>query len=116
MSNRCPRFVERAAALSARVAWPSSSVCFGCSHYVPFCYRVNIADLGISARSISSVFELRPAHDPTKAYGFVNSVLSLEDLSSSIWVLRRDGAKMGGHQNDRYPGGTRRSWRAVSAL
>nr|WP_246712706.1 selenium-binding family protein [Rhizobium sp. BK399] len=62
------------------------------------------------------VFEPRPAHDPTKAYGFVNSVLSLEDLSSSIWVLRRDGAKMGGHQNDRYPGGTRRSWRAVSAL
>ena len=28
------------------------------------------------------VFELRPAQDPTKAYGFVNCVLSLEDLSS----------------------------------
>jgi len=39
------------------------------------------------------VFELRPAHDPTKAYGFVNCVLSLEDLSSSIWVWHRDGAK-----------------------
>ena len=37
------------------------------------------------------VFELRPAHDPTKAYGFVNAVLSLEDLSSSIWVWYRDG-------------------------
>ena len=37
------------------------------------------------------VFELRPAHDPTKAYGFVNCVLSLEDLSSSIWVWHRDG-------------------------
>ncbi|GBD43461.1 hypothetical protein HRbin40_00934 [bacterium HR40] len=37
------------------------------------------------------VFELRPAHDPTKAYGFVNCVLSLEDLSSSIWVWYRDG-------------------------
>jgi selenium-binding protein 1 len=39
------------------------------------------------------VFELRPAHDPTKAYGFVNCVLSLEDLSSSIWVWHRDGSQ-----------------------
>ncbi|MFO1172722.1 MAG: selenium-binding family protein [Hyphomicrobiaceae bacterium] len=42
------------------------------------------------------VFELRPAHDPTKAYGFVNCVLSLENLSSSIWVWHRDeSAKTG---------------------
>jgi methanethiol oxidase len=39
------------------------------------------------------VFELRPAHDPTKAYGFVNCVLSLEDLSSSIWVWHRNGSE-----------------------
>ena len=38
------------------------------------------------------IFELRPAHDPTKAYGFVNCVLSLEDLSSSIWTWYRDGS------------------------
>jgi selenium-binding protein 1 len=38
------------------------------------------------------VFELRPAHDPTKAYGFVNCVVSLKDLSSSIWVWHRDGS------------------------
>ena len=37
------------------------------------------------------VFELRPAHDPTRAYGFVNCVVSLKDLSSSIWVWFRDG-------------------------
>lgn len=37
------------------------------------------------------VFELRPAHDPTRAYGFVNAVISLKDLSSSIWVWYRDG-------------------------
>ncbi len=36
------------------------------------------------------VFELRPAHDPTKPYGFVNCVISLKDLSSSIWVWHRD--------------------------
>jgi selenium-binding protein 1 len=39
------------------------------------------------------VFELRPAHDPTKAYGFVNAVVCLKDLSSSIWVWHRDGDK-----------------------
>jgi selenium-binding protein 1 len=37
------------------------------------------------------IFELRPAHNPTKAYGFVNCVISLKDLSSSIWTWYRDG-------------------------
>jgi len=37
------------------------------------------------------VFELRPAHDPRKDYGFVNAVLNLTDLSSSIWTWYRDG-------------------------
>jgi selenium-binding protein 1 len=35
--------------------------------------------------------ELRPAHDPTKAYGFLGSVVSLENLSASIWTWYRDG-------------------------
>ncbi|WP_437671699.1 selenium-binding protein SBP56-related protein [Sorangium sp. So ce131] len=35
--------------------------------------------------------ELRPAHDPTKAYGFVGVVVSLKDLSASIWLWHRDG-------------------------
>jgi selenium-binding protein 1 len=39
------------------------------------------------------VFELRPAHNPIKAYGFVNCVISLENLSSSIWMWHRDGDK-----------------------
>jgi selenium-binding protein 1 len=33
--------------------------------------------------------ELRPAHDPTGAYGFVDVVLSLKDLSSSVWLWYR---------------------------
>jgi methanethiol oxidase len=32
------------------------------------------------------VLELRPAHNPRRAYGFVGVVISLEDLSSSIFV------------------------------
>jgi selenium-binding protein 1 len=42
------------------------------------------------------VLELRPAHDPYKTYGFVGVVISLKDLSSSIWMwYREDGAKNG---------------------
>ena len=37
------------------------------------------------------VLELRPAHDPTKTYGFVGVVISLKDLSSSIWAWHRGG-------------------------
>lgn len=36
------------------------------------------------------VFELRPARDPRKAYGFVGVVVSLEDLSASVWMWYRD--------------------------
>jgi selenium-binding protein 1 len=43
------------------------------------------------------VLELRPAHDPRKAYGFVGVVTSLKDLSSSIWMWHRsNGATNGG--------------------
>jgi selenium-binding protein 1 len=35
--------------------------------------------------------ELRPAHDPTRLYGFVGVVTSVEDLSASIWLWHRDG-------------------------
>jgi selenium-binding protein 1 len=37
------------------------------------------------------VLELRPAHDPTKAYGFVGVVVSLKDLSGSVWLWHRNG-------------------------
>jgi selenium-binding protein 1 len=35
--------------------------------------------------------ELRPARDPRKAYGFVGVVISLKDLSSSVWTWYKDG-------------------------
>ena len=37
------------------------------------------------------VLELRPAHDPRKAYGFVGVVASTADLSASVWLWERDG-------------------------
>ena len=48
-----------------------------------------VIDLGAEQQM---VLELRPAHDPTKAYGFVGVVTSLKDLSASIWVWHLDGS------------------------
>lgn len=42
------------------------------------------------------VLELRPAHNPKRAYGFVGVVLSLTDLSSSIFLWYLDGEANGG--------------------
>jgi len=39
------------------------------------------------------VLELRPAHDPTKLYGFVNTVANVNDLSSAIWVWYQEGGQ-----------------------
>jgi selenium-binding protein 1 len=47
-----------------------------------------VLDLGAEYQM---VLELRPAHDPKKAYGFAGVVVSLKDLSSSIWVWHRSG-------------------------
>src|SRR5436309_9715645 len=47
-------------------------------------------DLG---KEYQMVLELRPAHDPTKAHGFVGVVTSLKDLSASVWVWHLDGAR-----------------------
>ena len=37
------------------------------------------------------VLELRPAHDPTKTYGFVGVVVNLQNLSSAIWLWHKEG-------------------------
>ena len=45
--------------------------------------HVKALDLGAEQQM---VLELRPAHDPSKAYGFAGVVVSLKDLSASIWL------------------------------
>jgi len=52
--------------------------------------RRHVQELDLGAEQ-QMVLELRPAHDPTHAYGFVGVVVSLADLSSSIWLWRREG-------------------------
>jgi selenium-binding protein 1 len=48
--------------------------------------HVQAIDLGAEQQM---VLELRPAHDPRKAYGFAGVVVSLKDLAASIWVWHR---------------------------
>jgi selenium-binding protein 1 len=49
--------------------------------------HIQALDLG---QEQQMVLELRPAHNPMKTYGFVGVVVSLKDLSASIWLWQRD--------------------------
>lgn len=51
--------------------------------------HVQEVDLGDQHQML---LELRPAHDPAKTYGFAGVVVSVEDLSASIWLwFHEDG-------------------------
>jgi len=41
------------------------------------------------------ILELRPAHDPSRFYGFAGVLTSLKDLSASIWLWHRGEGKNG---------------------
>jgi selenium-binding protein 1 len=60
--------------------------------------RRHIQSLDLGAEQ-QMVLELRAAHDPTKAYGFVGVVTSLKDLSSSIWLWHRPKGSSNGRTN-----------------
>ena len=53
--------------------------------------RKHLKKLDLGAEQ-QMVLELRPAHDPRRTYGFAGVVISLADLSSSIFVWYRDAA------------------------
>ncbi len=52
--------------------------------------RRHVRTLDIGAEH-QMALELRPAHDPTRAYGFVGVVVSTADLSASVWLWHRTG-------------------------
>jgi len=56
--------------------------------------RRHVQELDLGAEQ-QMVLELRPAHNPTRAYGFVGVVVSLKDLSSSIWLWYREPGQDG---------------------
>jgi selenium-binding protein 1 len=59
------------------------------------------------------VLELRPAHDPTKQYGFVGVVVSVEDLSASVWLWHRAEAGPSSPGHVRPDGG---QWAATKVI
>jgi methanethiol oxidase len=61
-------------------------------HFWDFRKRKHLQTVDFGAEH-QAVLELRPSHNPTNTYGFVNVVISLKDLSSSIWVWHRDNGK-----------------------
>jgi selenium-binding protein 1 len=54
--------------------------------------RRHIQELDLGAEH-QLALELRPAHDPSRPYGFMNCVVSVKDLSSSIWLWYREGER-----------------------
>jgi methanethiol oxidase len=50
--------------------------------------RTHVQEIDLGAEH-QMVLELRPAHDPSKAYGFVGVVTSTADLSASVWLWER---------------------------
>jgi methanethiol oxidase len=54
--------------------------------------HVEALELGLEHQM---VLEIRPAHDPAKLYGFVGVVVSLKDLSASVWTWYRENGKWG---------------------
>jgi selenium-binding protein 1 len=51
--------------------------------------RTHVKKLELGAEQ-QMVLELRPAHNPRRSYGFVGVVISLANLSSSVWMWYRD--------------------------
>ncbi len=52
--------------------------------------HVQTVDLGDQHQM---ALELRPAHDPARKWGFVGVVVSVEDLSASIWIWHEQDGK-----------------------
>jgi selenium-binding protein 1 len=61
-------------------------------HFWDLRRRRNVQTVDLGAQ-YQMALELRPAHDPTKEYGFLGVVVSTEDLSASVWLWHRDGTE-----------------------
>jgi selenium-binding protein 1 len=57
--------------------------------------RRHVQELDLGSEN-QMVLELRPAHDPTRAWGFASVVVSLKDLSASVWLWYREGTNGNG--------------------
>jgi selenium-binding protein 1 len=56
--------------------------------------RRHVQELDLGAEH-QMTLELRPAHNPTRPYGFLGVVMSLKDLSASVWTWYRESGTNG---------------------
>ncbi len=61
-------------------------------HFWDLHKRKHIQEIDIGSEH-QMALELRPAHDPTKAHGFMGVVVSTANLAASIWTWYKDGDK-----------------------
>jgi selenium-binding protein 1 len=54
--------------------------------------RRHVQELDLGSEN-QMALELRPAHNPTRTYGFLGVVVSLKDLSASVWLWYRENSK-----------------------
>lgn len=59
-------------------------------HFFDLEERRHIAEIDLGDQH-QMALEVRPAHDPTKTYGFLGVVIDVTDLSGSIWTWHKDG-------------------------
>jgi selenium-binding protein 1 len=58
-------------------------------HFWDMRSRTNIQTVDLGDQH-QMALELRPAHNPDQTYGFVGVVVSVEDLSASVWLWHRE--------------------------
>lgn len=61
-------------------------------HFFDLAERRHIAAIDLGDQH-QMALEVRPAHDPTKAYGFLGVVIDVTDLSSSVWTWHKAGGE-----------------------
>ncbi|MGI8411191.1 MAG: selenium-binding protein SBP56-related protein [Solirubrobacteraceae bacterium] len=59
-------------------------------HFFDLEARSHIAEIDLGDQ-YQMALEVRPAHDPSKTYGFLGVVIDVTDLSASIWTWYKDG-------------------------
>jgi selenium-binding protein 1 len=59
-------------------------------HFWDLAGRKNMQTIDLGANH-QMALEVRPAHDPTKEYGFLGVVVDTTNLEGSIWTWRREG-------------------------
>lgn len=69
-------------------------------HFFDLATRAHIQEIDLGDQ-YQMALEVRPAHDPTKNYGFLGVVIDVTNLASSIWTWYRD---------------ERGTWRAVKTI